>query len=361
MDQAQAPSKGETVFEIPDTKDEARFRDSAGQADDHPADPGRRKRRPWRVVLITLGSVLTLLIVAVIGSYAYVNHVVSSIPRLQVAHLVAATGPSGTLDGQTFLITAYPLGPTGTTSKKTAQTGYSDLVMLLHTNADGKGGGAVTIPGNVKVAVPGRGSEPLWDSITQGGPSLLVQAITRFTGIPINHYARLDFSHIASLVDAIGGIDVTVPAATTGFGYKFTKGVNHLTGVTAIYYGRDPSISAQDRLLRQENIVRTVMTKITDDHLLVNPITMVHVLNAITSMLAVDSNFTNSDVESLARQFGKLAADAATFVTAPTRTAGGKVLPNTALDAQLWTAVKHDSIAAFAQEHPSTVAPQAAP
>ncbi len=347
------------MFDTPRTEDEARSSHSAGHASDHQAESVRRRRRPWRVVLVSLGSLLTLVIVAVIGSYAYVNHVVSSIPRLQVAHLVAAPGSS--LDGQTFLVTAYPQGPTGTTSQKAAQSKYSDLVMLLHTNANGKGGGAVTIPGNLMVDVPGAGTEPLWDTITKGGPSLLVQTVTQFTGIPINHYARLDFSHIASLVDAIGGIDVTVPAATKGFGYKFVKGVNHLTGVTAVYYGRDPSISAQDRLLRQENLVRTVMTKIANDHLLVNPITMVHVLKAITSMMAVDSNFTNSDIESLARQFGKLTADAATFVTAPTRTVGGKLVPNTALDDQLWTAVKHDSIAAFAKKYPSTVAPQATP
>ena len=118
--------------------------------------------------------------------------------------------------------------------------------------------------------------------------------------------------HIAGLVNAIGGIDVTVPASTKGFGYTFVKGVNHLTGVTAIYYGRDQTIKGQDRVLRQENLMRAVMTKIANGHLLVNPVTMVHVLNAITSMLAVDSNFTNSDIESLVRQFGKLTADAAT-------------------------------------------------
>jgi len=347
------------MFNTPRTEDEARSSHSAEHVSDHQAEPVRRRRHPWRVVLVSLGSLLALVIVAVIGSYAYVNHVVSSIPRLQVTHLVAATGSS--LDGQTFLVTSYPQGPTGTTSQKAAQSSYSNLVMLLHTNANGKGGGAVTIPGDIRVAVPGAGTEPLWDTMTKGGPSLLVQAVTQFTGIPVNHYARLDFSHIASLVDAIGGIDVTVPAATKGFGYKFVKGVNHLTGVTAIYYGRDPSISAQDRLLRQENLVRTVMTKIANDHLLVNPVTMVHVLNAITSMMAVDSNFTNSDIESLARQFAKLTADAATFVTAPTRTVGGNLVPNTALDDQLWTAVKHDSIAAFAKKYPSTVAPQATP
>jgi LCP family protein required for cell wall assembly len=347
------------MFDQPDTKEEARSWPVADHASDDQKEPNRRKRRPLRIALITLGSLFTLVIVAVFGSYAYLNHEVSSIQRLHVTHLVADSG--STLNGQTYVFTAYPLGPTGSSSKETAQGHFSDLVMLLHTNANGKGGGAVTIPGNVNVNVPGTGTEPLWNAILTGGPSLLVQTITQFTKIPINHYARLDFTHIASLINAVGGVDVTLPAATKGFGYTFKKGVNHLTGVTAIYYGRDPSISTRDRLLRQENLFRAVVTKIAADHLLTNPITMVHVLKAITSMLAVDSNFTNSDIVSLVRHFGSLAIDAATFVIAPTRTVHGKVLPNVALDNQLWTAVKHDSIAAFAKKYPSTVAPKVTP
>ena len=342
-------------------EDEARSGQSAGPASDHQVVPFRRKRsrRPLRVALITLGSLLCLVIVAVIGSYAYVNHAMSSIQRLRVADLVAPVTPS-TLDGQTFLITSYPVGPTGTPADQT-QSGYSNLVMLLHTNANGMGGGAVTIPGSLRVDVPGKGNEPLWDAMQKGSPSLLVQTITKLTGVPINHFARIDFSHISGLVNAIGGVEVTVPAATKGFGYKFVKGVNNLTGVTAIYYARDPTVKGQDRLLRQENLVRAVFTKIANDHLLTNPVTDVHVVNAITSMLAVDSNFTNSEIESLIGQFGKLAADTGTFVTAPTETVGTNLVPNAALDAQLWTAVKHDSIAAFAKKYPSTMTPQAAP
>ncbi len=349
------------MFDTLRTGDDARSRDSNGHASDHQPVPVRRKRRPSRIVVITLGSLLALVIVAVIGSYAYVNHAVSSIPRLYVANLVAATGPAGTLDGHTFLVTAYPQGSAGTTAQKAAESNYSNLIVLMHTNANGNGGGAVTIQAAEQVDVPGRGTEPLWDAMKQGGPSLLVKTVSQFTGIPINHYARLDLDHIASMVDAVGGINVTVPRATRGAGYSLAKGVNHLTGVTAIDWGHDMSVSRQDRLLRQENLMRDVLTKIAADHLLTNPVTMVHVLDAITSSLAVDSNFTNADIESLARQFGKLSADVATFVIAPTQTAGGTLVPSKALDDQLWSAVKHDSIAAFARKYPSTVAPQVVP
>jgi polyisoprenyl-teichoic acid--peptidoglycan teichoic acid transferase len=340
-------------------KEEAPSRHSAGHADDHRAKPIRRRRRPLRVVLITLGSLLCLVIVTGVSAYAYLSHSISDIQRLHVAHLVAATGSS--LDGQTFLITAAAFGPTGSSTEAADQLGYSNIVMLLHTDANGDGGGAVTIPADVEVNVPGIGMETLWSVLQSGGPSALVQTVTQLTGDPINHYARIDFSHISALVNAIGGVTVTVPTATESFGYQLTAGTNNLTGVTAIYYARDPALSDQNRLLRQENLVRAIFTKIANGHLLANPVTDVSVINAITSMLAVDSNFTNSDIESLVSQFGKLAADTGTFVTAPTQTVDGNLVPNATLDAQLWTAVKDDSIAAFATTNPSTVTAQAAP
>jgi LCP family protein required for cell wall assembly len=342
------------------TKEEAPSRHSAGHAGDHQSKPIRRKRRHLRVALITLGSLLCLVIVTVVSGYVYVSHAMSTVTRLRVTGLVTPVTP-GTLDGQTFLITAASFGPTGSPTVAADQSGYSNIVMLLHTNANGDGGGAVTIPADVEVNVPGIGMEPLWNALQAGGPSQLVQSVTQLTGVVINHYARIDFSHIAALVNAIGGVQVTLPAATESFGYQFTEGTNNLTGVTAIYYARDPALSDQNRLLRQENLVRVIFTKIANDHLLTNPVTAVRVINAITSMLAVDSNFTNSDIESLASQFGKLVADTGTFVTAPTQTVDGNLVPNATLDAQLWTAVKDDSIAAFAMSNPSTVATQAAP
>ena len=314
----------------------------------------RRKgrRRPRRIALIAIGSLLGLVIAVAAGGYAYVNHLASSIPRIKVAGLVAATS-----SGQTILVTANPFGPTGRNGQSTSVPAYSKLFMLLHIDANGKAGGAVTIPGDTIVNVPGHGAQPLWNADKEGGPSLLVKTITAATGVPINHYARIDFSHVANLMDAIGGITVTIPKTTSAFGQTFHKGVNFLTGVTAVYYARDPSLSDQNRTLRQEILVRATLAKIGDAHLITNPVTMVSVLKAITSALTVDSNFTNSQVTSLARELGGLGSSAATFVTAPTQTVHGKLVLNTAIDSQLWTAIKKDNLKGFAAKYPKAVTP----
>jgi LCP family protein required for cell wall assembly len=348
------------MSETSDINVAARADNAAGSPGGSPdsAPPPRRKRRRARIALISLGSVLALAVAAVVGILLYVNNEVSSIPRVHVGGLTPSNSSR-----ETFLITSQQPGNAAPTKELAALTAHpaSGLIMLLHINADGATGGAVTIPGTVSASVPGHGTQPIWDAMVEGGPTLLVKTVTQLTGIPINHYARVDFSHITNLINAVGGLDVDVPAPSQGSGYNFVKGVNYLNGTTAIYYARDPKISDQDRLLRQENLVRVLLAKIAGDHLLTSPVTAVHVLNSIKSMLTVDSNLSNTQVASLATKFGNKKAGAAVYVTAAVQTSGGQQVLDTAIDDQLWTAVDSDSLAAFAQKYPSTVTPAAAP
>lgn len=340
-----------------DMTSQAGAKPSAGQDGSNGPGPRRRRRRPLRIVLISLGSFLGLVLVVAAGGYAYVNHLVSSIPRVKVDYLAATTANSG----QTFLFTADPYGPTGINGQSTSLPNYSKLFMLLHINANGRAGGAVTIPGDTVVSVPGHGTQPIWYALKTGGPSLLVHTITNLTGVPVNHYAKIDFNHVSGLLNVIGGVDINIPKTTTAFGQTFHAGVNHLTGVTAVYYARIPALSDEGRTLRQEVLVRAVLAKIGDDHLLTNPVTMISVLRAITSALTTDSNMTNSEVVSLARELGGLTGSAATFVTAATQTVHNKLVLNTVIDGQLWAAIRHDDIVAFAAKYPSTVTPQTVP
>jgi LCP family protein required for cell wall assembly len=342
---------------------------TVGSKDEHPGGdagdrwarpPRRKRRRAWRIALIAVGSIFGLVIALAVGSYAYVNHVVSSIPRIPVAYLVPAGAP-GSGPGQTFLVTSSQTNPNGTTIRDQSLGKQANLVMLLHIDADGKHGGAVAIPQDTVVNVPGAGARPLFYALEKGGPSLLVHTVSQVTGVAINHYARIDFSHITSFVNAIGGVDVTIPRATNSFGHTFKAGVNHLTGITAIYYAREPTLNDQNRALRQANFVRALLTKVASDHLVTNPLTMVRVLNSITKALTVDSNMNNSQVASLARNFGRLGGSAGTFVVTPTHTVNGKLVLNEPLAGQLWTAIKHDSIAAFAKQHPATLTPTVVP
>ena len=84
---------------------------------------------------------------------------------------------------------------------------------------------------------------------------------------------------------------------------------------------------------------------------------MNRVLHALIGMLTVDSDFTNSELEHLALELGGLSGRTGTFVTAATHKVHGEVRLIRHIDRHLWTAIRHDELAAFARRYPSTVTP----
>jgi LCP family protein required for cell wall assembly len=316
--------------------------------------PLRRRRRGLRITLLSLASVIVLLGVAAAGTFIYVNHEVGSIPRVPVKFLVKSS-PS---DGMTILLTDTDGGPVAVNSLKRAAT-KSGMIMLLHINAGEKAAGAVSIPPGTVVSVPGHGKMRIEDVDAIGGPSLLVETVHDLTGVPINHFARIDFIHVAVLVDALGGVSIRLPSASEGFGHLFRAGVNQIGGIEALEYTGDPTLTEAGRELRQQYLTRVILDKVGSEHLLINPLKVNGVLHALVSMLTVDSNFSNSQVESLATQLGSLAGPASTFVTAPTQETNGSDVLEPAQSRALWAAIRSGTIATFATKYPSSVTPAA--
>jgi LCP family protein required for cell wall assembly len=337
---------------------DTRSPDHVGQADGVPGtkarSPGRR-RRGLRITLLSLASVTVLLGAMAAGAFIYVNHEVGSIPRIPVKFLAQTTASSG----ETILLTDFQVGPTGYTSAAQAVNSNTGMIMLLHINADQTAGGVVSILPETEVNVPGQGEMQLWEVASIGGASLLAETVHDLTGVPINHYARIDFAHVDSIVDAVGGVSITVPETTESFGYVFPAGVNKINGAEALAYTRDLSVTETVRVERQQSLTRAILDKIASEHLLTNPVTATRVLNSLSSLLTLDSNFSNSEVLSLATHLGSLAGSASTFVTAPTETVNGSVVLNPVESSALWSAISNDSIASFAQQNPDTVTPAA--
>ncbi len=222
--------------------------------------PGRRKRRGVRIALISVGSVFALVAAIAVAGLVTFNHIASEIKRVPV-HFAKLTaydhyaGP-GAAGGTNVLLTSSVRQP--------AVRGGSDLITILHINANHQAGGVVAISPNVVAAVPGHGRLPLGEAQAVGGPSLLVSAVQALTGAKLSHYASLDFSHVANVVNTAGGVNVTLPAATTAGRYTFHAGVNHLNGAQVLAYTSRPGLSPQDHVLRQQVVLRAVLRKIAN-------------------------------------------------------------------------------------------------
>jgi LCP family protein required for cell wall assembly len=119
-----------------------------------------------------------------------------------------------------------------------------------------------------------------------GGPKLAVQTVNSLLGsqLQVNHVVVVDFGSFVKLIDAIGGIDVNVPEKILSNrfdcpyptqarcqqwqGWKFQKGVQHMSGHTALIYSRirenqlNPADSDFSRGQHQQQVMQATLSKL---------------------------------------------------------------------------------------------------
>jgi polyisoprenyl-teichoic acid--peptidoglycan teichoic acid transferase len=109
-----------------------------------------------------------------------------------------------------------------------------------------------------------------------GGLWALQDAAGALLGIPIHYYATMDMAGFIEMVDAVGGVDITVKQGfedpnydgygTDQRGFSITKGPHHLDGIEALAYARVRKAKGESdftRAARQQEILAALRKKAT--------------------------------------------------------------------------------------------------
>lgn len=125
----------------------------------------------------------------------------------------------------------------GTAAKTGGQR--SDTIMLLHIDPKAGRTWVLSLPRDLKVAIPGHGTQKI-NAAFNWGPDSTVETIKAFTGIPINHYVEVDFESFVGIVDSLGGYEVCLDSDTrdTVLLWKLSAGCHQLDGPAALAYVR---------------------------------------------------------------------------------------------------------------------------
>lgn len=116
------------------------------------------------------------------------------------------------------------------------------------------------------------------DEFPEGGLAALQGAVGALLGIDIHYYARIDFYGFVDIVDAVGGIDITVkdgfsdPEYTSfghrGHGWSIEAGTHHLDGVDALAFARARKGAGESdftRAGRQQQVLLALRDAVTKD------------------------------------------------------------------------------------------------
>lgn len=179
----------------------------------------------------------------------------------------------------------------------------ADTIMLVSIRPSDNAVALLSIPRDLYVQVPG---EQYFSKINavhaygeskrkNGGPELLRQKVEEITGLPIHYYARVDFTAFKHIVDAVGGVNITIEKSFEDYWHKITfpAGTEKMNGERALAYVRARYIEGPEggdfkRAARQQQVLLALREKIFSLQTAVDFSTVNSILNSLADNIRTD-------------------------------------------------------------------------
>jgi LCP family protein required for cell wall assembly len=190
-----------------------------------------------------------------------------------------------------------------------------DVIMLVRLDQATGSAQMLSIPRDLWVDIPGNGMGKINAAYSYGGPSLMVQTIRENLGIEVNHYVEVGFVGFTSMVDELGGIEMTFPypARDVSSGLDVEAGTQIVDGDTALAYARSRKyqeyqngnwvgVEASDigRTQRQQEVVKALLTEMKSPGSIAEA---GQIAGSLARYMTIDATLADSSVAGLAWDF----------------------------------------------------------
>lgn len=216
---------------------------------------------------------------------------------------------------------------------KVSTVSRSDVNMIVTVNPKTKQILMSSIPRDYYVTLANKGKKDKLTHSGLAGPENTVKTMDNFLGIDINYYARVNFTSLITMVDALGGIDLDSDSSFSTGEYSFSKGVQHVNGQKALAFARERhAFGGGDnmRVKHQQDVLMAMLKKMMSPAIITN---YTGVLNSIAGCF--ETNMSSSDITDLIQmQVNDMASWTFTqkqFTGHGVMQTGGAYMPNTKL------------------------------
>lgn len=168
----------------------------------------QRVRRKKAVQRVALGVLIAVLVV-VVGGAAWAWTKLKSAENNMQGN---AAMDEGLEDALTERVPDEPFTVLllGQDNRPGEDAARADTIIVARIDPENDKVWMLSIPRDTRVQIPGRGTQKINAATFYGGPSLMVDTVEDFLGMPINHYMDLDFDGFIQIVDSLGGVWIDV-------------------------------------------------------------------------------------------------------------------------------------------------------
>lgn len=172
----------------------------------------------------------------------------------------------------------------------------SDSIMLLRVDPVDKKATLVSLHRDTLLDMGEYGNQKLNAAYALGGASYMVETVSKLAGVPISHYAEVNFDGFKDIVDALGGVEVNVPMEIddADAGGHLDAGLQTLDGDQALILCR--SRHAYDefgdgdsyRAANQRLVLSAIAKKVLSSDI----VTMTSTVQALSNYVTTDLSIT---------------------------------------------------------------------
>ncbi|MCF0231700.1 MAG: LCP family protein [Enterococcus sp.] len=175
----------------------------------------RKKKRRGKYIRRGILAVLALIVIGTgVGAFAYFSNIENNMHAGVDDNLLNSLS-NRTYTGDPFYCVV--MGVDG--SKERAGGGQvdnnnyrSDSIMLLRLDPKNKKVTAISLHRDTQMDMGEYGTQKLNAAHSIGGPAYTVQMVSKLcNGLPISHYGEINFDAFKEAVDAVGGVEITLP------------------------------------------------------------------------------------------------------------------------------------------------------
>lgn len=202
------------------------------------------------IVIIVLVAIIAFFVLNKLNKINYVD-----IPKEEIE---VNTGIEETLSGYRN-IAIFGID----TREDTYSGSRSDCIMIASINHNTKEIKLVSVYRDTYLNIPGRGLDKVNHAYAFGGPALSMSTLNTNLDLDITEFATVNFTATKDIIDAIGGVTLTVTDAEAGSIPRITGGGTYLLdGEQALAYGRIRKIDNDyKRTERMRTVVMAVFEK----------------------------------------------------------------------------------------------------
>lgn len=243
-----------------------------------------------KIVLIIIGIIIGVFLISIGGVYIYGKHIYNKVEKVEVDKEEVGITEEVEEKLSPYNNSVINIALFGVDSND-GSTGRSDSIIIATIDTIHKKLKLTSIMRDSYVNISGIGNDKINHAYAFGGPQLAIKTLNENFDLNIQDFVAVNFDSLPKIIDMLGGVtvDVTEEEVSHISGIN-SAGTYNLTGAQALAYSRIRYATGGDYVRTERQ--RTILTKMYEKILSINPTQYISLLNEGLSMLQTSLDYS---------------------------------------------------------------------